>query len=87
MTNAERLYEQVKLLEEHLRLIERIQDNHPEWSLMAMQLGVTADKFIDTALRSGFIDSDGNLTQDAIDGDLSAKDAHEMLKLKLSYPN
>lgn len=87
MTDAERLYEQAKFLVEHLRRIERIQDNHPEWSLMAIQLGVTADKFIDTALRSGFIDSDGNLTQDAIDGILSAKDAQELLKLKLTFPN
>jgi hypothetical protein len=87
MTDAERLYEQAKLLLEHMRRIAWIQDNHPEWSLMAMQLGVTSDKFIDTALRSGFIDSDGNLIQDVNGGDLSAKDAQEMLKLQLIYPN
>lgn len=81
MTNAESLFEQIKRLVEHLKRIERIRDNHPEWSLMAMQLGITTDKFIDSALHSVFIDSEGNLSQDAIDGDLSSKEATEMLNL------
>jgi len=87
MTDAELFFEQAKLWLEHEKRIEMIRKNHPEWTLMALQLGVTAEEFIDVALRAGYIDNDGNLTQDVLNNGGSARDAHEMIKLKLMYVN
>jgi len=87
MNNAEELLKQAKLLIEHEKRIETIRKNHPEWTLMALQLGVTVEKFLDVALRTGYIDDDGNLTQDFLNNEVSARDAHEMIKLKLMYRN